>query len=152
MRLSLLMSAVFLTTTGLMAIGFVAVEPDGLSLLRPTEAPPESVLRREAAEQVIPQLQARTPSERRQAADALVVLGADARPAVPALIEALKDEDEGVRLRAARALGVIGPEARAALPALNEALLDRSSQVMWEAVNAVRLISPPAAGGAELLN
>lgn len=152
MRLLLLMCAVFFTTTGLMAIGYVAMEEDALSLLRPAEPPSESALRREAAEQVIPHLQARTAGERRQAADALLVLGVDARPAVPALIEALKDEDEGVRLRAARALGVIGPDARAALPALNELMLDRSSQVMWEAVNSVRLISPPPVGGTELLN
>ena len=105
MRLPLLMCAVFLTTTGLMTIGFVAVESDGLALLQPAEPPPESLLRREAAEQLIPQLQARSAGERRQAADALAVLGADARPAVPALIEALKDDDEEVRVRVAQWTG-----------------------------------------------
>jgi HEAT repeat protein len=47
-------------------------------------------------------------------------MGPDARVAVPALIELLKDKD--LRVEAAAALGEIGPDAKAALPAMMEAL------------------------------
>src|SRR5262245_4613442 len=38
-------------------------------------------------------------------------LGADAKPAVPALVETLDNADAKVRYHAARALGAIGPDA-----------------------------------------
>jgi HEAT repeat protein len=47
---------------------------------------------------------------RRQAAGMLGQSGFDARKAIPALVEALKDEDEGVRIWAAIALKHIDPE------------------------------------------
>jgi HEAT repeat protein len=47
-------------------------------------------------------------------------MGPDARVAVPALIEVLKDKD--LRVEAAAALGEIGPDAKAALPAMLQAL------------------------------
>src|SRR5262245_41372105 len=47
-------------------------------------------------------------------------MGVDAKVAVPALIEALKDKE--LRYSAAIALGDIGPDAKAAVPALMEAL------------------------------
>jgi adenylate cyclase len=52
---------------------------------------------------------------------ALESIGPEAAPAVPALIQALKDREGVVRQRAAIALGVIGPAAQDALPALQEA-------------------------------
>ena len=48
-------------------------------------------------------------------------LGRGAKPAVPALIEALKDA--ALRPQAAETLGNIGPEAEAAIPALVEAIM-----------------------------
>lgn len=56
---------------------------------------------------------------RRRATDALGLLGPAAREALPALAQALRDEDEPVRLNAAYALGEIGGPA---VPALADAL------------------------------
>jgi HEAT repeat protein len=60
---------------------------------------------------------------RREAAGALGRLAREARAAVPALAQALKDPDPKVRLAAALALQSIGPEARSAIPELMEALM-----------------------------
>ena len=53
----------------------------------------------------------------------------EARAAVPALADALRDEDTCLCVFAAYALGEIGPEARAAVPALiswyNQALANK---------------------------
>lgn len=46
------------------------------------------------------------------------LLGPAAKDAVPALVEALKDNDSAVRSYAASTLGKIGPAARDAVPAL----------------------------------
>jgi HEAT repeat protein len=56
---------------------------------------------------------------RTKAIEALGNIGAKAKPAVPVLIEALKDAN--VRTEAAEALGNIGPDAKDAIPALQEA-------------------------------
>jgi serine/threonine protein kinase len=53
-----------------------------------------------------------------KAAEALGNLGAQAGPAVPALVPLLSDRQETVRWRTAEALGKIGPAAREAVPAL----------------------------------
>jgi HEAT repeat protein len=52
-------------------------------------------------------------------------MGPEAKTAVPALTELLKDDDEWVRRAAAWALGKIGPEAKTATPALTELLRDK---------------------------
>jgi len=57
------------------------------------------------------------PAARRKAIEALGLMKADARSAVPDLIKALKDKD--VRLEAAEALGDIGPDASSALKELD---------------------------------
>src|SRR4051794_20348249 len=62
------------------------------------------------------QLQSPEARARRQAAYALSQMGPEAKPAVPALTEALKDEEGEVRMLAAEALGRIGPGAAAAIP------------------------------------
>ncbi len=59
---------------------------------------------------------------RSAAAHALGEMGAAAIPAVPALIEALEDEESLVRTVTAEALGKIGPGAVEAVPALAKAM------------------------------
>jgi HEAT repeat protein len=60
----------------------------------------------------------RRPSVVRHLADTLIDLGPDAKPAVPALLKALGDDDRGVYLAAARVLRRIDPQAadRAGVP------------------------------------
>jgi HEAT repeat protein len=61
--------------------------------------------------------------------------------AIPALIEALKDEVEIVRIEAAAALGQIGPKAEAAVPALEKLVAsDAHAHVREVAADAVRQI------------
>ena len=65
-------------------------------------------------------------SARAAAAGAVGALGPAAnRETVPALIEALQDEEKGVRITAALVLGSLGPAAKDAVPALIQALEDR---------------------------
>ncbi len=56
---------------------------------------------------------------RTKAIESLGNIGAKAKPAVPVLIDALKDAN--VRTEAAEALGNIGPDAKDAIPALKDA-------------------------------
>ena len=65
-----------------------------------------------------------------------------ARDAVPALIDALRDEDADVRRAAVRSLGWIGPEAKAALPALKKALIDNDSSIRVAAARSMEMIDP----------
>jgi len=60
--------------------------------------------------------------------------------AIPALIEALSDEDMEVRWNSARALGRIGPAAEAAVPALIEASKDKHRDVRYAAADALERI------------
>ncbi|MGH7998806.1 MAG: HEAT repeat domain-containing protein [Brasilonema sp.] len=62
--------------------------------------------------------------------------------AVPALIKALKNEDENIRIMIIAALGEIGSQASPAVPFLNELLVrDRSSDVQSITVHALRKIN-----------
>ena len=70
------------------------------------------------------------------AAAALGCMGEPAYGAVPALIEALKDDSEWVRRNAADTLGNIGPSARSAVPALVEALNDNRPVSRWSLSDA----------------
>ncbi len=56
--------------------------------------------------------------DRANAASTLGRFGPGAAAAVPALVDALDDEEYSMRLQAVRALGKIGPAAEAAIPAL----------------------------------
>jgi HEAT repeat protein len=60
---------------------------------------------------------------------ALGEIGPDARPAVPYLLEALRDDNEGVRRRAAVALGNIRADGETVVVALQSALNDPSPGV-----------------------
>ena len=71
-------------------------------------------------------------ADRRLQKMAALVLGdlaPSTREAIPALIESLRDEDEGLRRRSAVALGQFGPLAAAAIPALLLALQDSDEGV-----------------------
>src|SRR3954451_24871524 len=83
------------------------------------------------------------PAVRLDAAAALGRLGPKAGPAVPALAEALSDEDLYVRRLVPLALGDIG--AGAAVPGLIEALGDEDEGVRRRAAVALGEIGPEAA-------
>ena len=67
-------------------------------------------------------------------------LGAAARPAVPALVEALTDKSLGIRPTAAAALGEIGPDAKDAIPALTATLKEKDETVRTAAAEAIKKI------------
>ena len=77
------------------------------------------------------------PDLRLRASQAVCMLAEKAQLAVPALIEALQDEEGYVRQWVTMALGSIGPSAEAAIPALTEALLDEDEDVRDEASQAL---------------
>lgn len=83
-------------------------------------------------------LKARDPQLRVRAASALGATRSEA--AVPALLEALKDENADLRLAAIEALGRIGREARGSIPALSEALTDTDPRIRSEAARALEKI------------
>jgi HEAT repeat protein len=63
---------------------------------------------------------------------------------VPALMEALKDEEGDVRRGAAQGLELFGARARDAVPALERCLRDRESSVRKAAAQAIQKIDPGA--------
>jgi HEAT repeat protein len=83
--------------------------------------------------------------KRRQAVRELAARTAEVGRVVPALAEALGDENGYVRHDAATALGQLGPDARAAVPALVAALGDRDRGVRRAAATALPKIDPEAA-------
>ncbi len=89
-------------------------------------------------------LEARDGSIQFAAALELERLGPKARPAVPALVKALKSPIQGVRFQSSQALGKIGNlDARTIMPALIAALDDEDRHVRTHAAQAL------AAYGAE---
>ena len=90
---------------------------------------------------LLAQLHHDSGSKRREAATDLGSLGDPA--AVPALKDALDDEDSSVRSEAASALGFIGEPA--AVGALSDALDDVDPSVRWSAAQALGFIADPAA-------
>jgi HEAT repeat protein len=68
--------------------------------------------------------------ERIQVARLLARLGPEAKPAVPALIRALKDKDPFIREAAASALGRIGPDAKKAAPDMISLLEEKNRLVL----------------------
>jgi len=73
-------------------------------------------------------------------------------PAVPALIEALKDPEARVRNAAASALWGLGPKARSAVPTLAAALADSDDGVRLGAVMALESVGPDAAAAVPALS
>jgi HEAT repeat protein/tRNA A-37 threonylcarbamoyl transferase component Bud32 len=85
------------------------------------------------------------PRSRWMAVVALGELGAAARDAVPALIEALEDTDAAVRWDSAKALGKLGPAAARAVPALAAIVHERGDAIVRQyAVAALGAIGAPA--------
>ena len=82
--------------------------------------------------------------ERLAALRALTKLGAEAAPAVAALIKALGDKETAIRSHAAEALRGIGPGAAGAVAALTRALSDERALVRKNAARALGAIGPAA--------
>jgi HEAT repeat protein len=85
-------------------------------------------------------LKDKNPAARQEAARALGTIG---QPAVPALIERLKDPDSDIRIAAADAIGRVGSDAREALPALDKAMKDPEPLVRQHAAYALTVVPSP---------
>lgn len=92
----------------------------------------------------VDQLRAADGSSRLHAIAALAERQGDADVVIPALAEALRDQESFVRRDAARALGRFGSEARPAVPGLRALLRDRKKDVRQAAARALAQIDPQA--------
>jgi HEAT repeat protein len=93
---------------------------------------------------------------RASAADELGHIGsiraADAKEAVPVLLEVLKkDKNANVRKSAATAIGKMDPDPKEAVPALTEALKDKVTTVRVAAAGALQMMGPDAKDALEAL-
>jgi len=96
----------------------------------------------------IADLKSAAPATRNAAAYEIAGLGPAAKPAVPALIEALDDPDAAVRFPVTVALGEIGPEAAAAVPRLKQMMFEEiNDEIAAAARRAIRHIQPSALAG-----
>ncbi len=94
----------------------------------------------------IADLKADAPQTRNAAAYEIAGLGPAAAAAVPALIEALKDESAVVRFPVTVALREIGPAAKDAVPALTKVAEDDiNDEIANSARRAIKTIDPAAA-------
>jgi HEAT repeat protein len=83
------------------------------------------------------QLKDKNPAARQEAAKALGTIG---QPALPALIELLKDPDSDIRVAAADALARSGSDARSARSALDKAMKDTEPLVREHAASALAAV------------
>jgi len=98
--------------------------------------------------ELIADLKAAAPATRNAAAYEIAGLGPAAKPAVPALIEALDDPDAAVRFPVTVALGEIGPDAVAAVPRLKQMMFEEiNDEIAAAARRAIRHIQPSALAG-----
>jgi HEAT repeat protein len=116
------------------------------------EASPETVdavmnVLAKLGEKVVPRLieALKVEDMRFRAATIIARIGPPAKPAVPALIDALADEDSQTRNEVLFALGAVGPDAEAAVPAITKALDDPDINVRYAACYALGKIGPSAA-------
>jgi hypothetical protein len=99
---------------------------------------------REAAAPAVPVLiEALRDSNWNVRQEAILALGRIGASAVPALIELLPDADVNVRLATGEVFGYIGAEATPAVPALTKALHDDSQWVRLQAAKALKRIGSP---------
>lgn len=84
--------------------------------------------------------------DKRVRSDSAHALGRIGQIAVPALIEALKEEDAEFRKLAAFALSWMGAEAKKAVPVLIELLGNKDEKVRWHAIRSLGGIGPVAKG------
>src|SRR5436309_2371335 len=84
------------------------------------------------------------PFQRVHAAMVLGLMGEQAQAAIPALIDALRDEDVRVRRMITAALGEIGPPSRTGVPVLVHCLRDRNEVVRRRAALALSEMGPAA--------
>ena len=110
--------------------------------------PKEPVSRGRPLSEWIADLKAAAPATRNAAAYEIASLGPAAKPAVPALIEALDDPDAAVRFPVTVALGEIGPDAGAAVPRLKQMMFEEiNDEIAAAARRAIRHIQPSALAG-----
>jgi hypothetical protein len=86
---------------------------------------------------------------RLDALSALARMGGEALPAVPRLIELLRDEDQQVVTKVLKTLQAIGPPAREAEPVLVELASDQDYLIRLNARAALKVVSPAAAARFE---
>jgi HEAT repeat protein len=91
------------------------------------------------------QLKAQDPAKRLQAIRALQERTTEAPIVVPALIEAMKDQNAHVRRDAAKALGKFGAEAKEAVPALSAKIRDPEPGVRKAVAMSLKQIDESAA-------
>ena len=82
------------------------------------------------------------PAHRRQAIRELGSRAGEAERVVPALTEALRDDNPYVRRDAATTLAKFGDGAKTAVPALKEALKDKDQNVRLSAAATLRKVAP----------
>jgi hypothetical protein len=108
----------------------------------------EPVSRGRPLSEWVADLKAAAPSVRNAAAYEIASLGPAAKPAVPALIQALDDPDPAVRFPVTVALGEIGPDAAAAVPRLKQMMFEEiNDEIAAAARRAIRHIQPSALAG-----
>jgi HEAT repeat protein len=81
---------------------------------------------------------------RTSAARALGGMGPAARPALPALVAALKEGDAGLRQYAADALRQLGPEAKAAVPELIKGATSPNEEECLRSIATIGAVGPAA--------
>jgi len=93
------------------------------------------------------------PAVRNAAMEILAEIGAEARPAVAAMITGLSDEDPAYRSNAALALAALGAEAKEAVPSLEKLLGDEAApaEARFTAAYALGSIGPAAVAAEPLL-
>ena len=95
-----------------------------------------------STEKYVEQTKSSDPSARQHAVQALRDRKDDSDTVVPALTQALQDENKFVRRDAAKGLGQLGPAAKQAVPALQACLQDGEPSVRKAAARALAKISP----------
>ena len=111
----------------------------------------EPVVDDKRLEELIGQLESGDLNDRISACMELESLGPAARPAIPALRRALRDNDATVRILAASTLGGLGPAAATAVPDLVAALKDKNEYVRVFVATALGNMESHAHAASEAL-